>query len=155
MFQTLAAGPNNLLAKWNRKTFLVGDQQTFTVREDALGQQILYCTIKLNIHIYIVPKFSIHKALYSCDMEAADAEAAQTETLKKLCAKDKCDIDPRAIFDTSSCPGMQLLQKLYFCIISLLLIEGKESEFALWVTYSCDGAGATDASSFDLEKGKH
>ena len=42
-------------------------------------------------------------------MEAADAEAAQTETLKKLCAKDKCDIDPKAIFDTSSCPGMQLL----------------------------------------------
>ena len=38
-------------------------------------------------------------------MEAADAEAAQTETLKKLCAKDKCDVDPRAIFDTSSCPG--------------------------------------------------
>ena len=109
MFQTLAAGPNNLLAKWNRKTFLVVDQQTFTVREDALGQQILYCTIvysiKLNIHIYIVPKFSIHKALYSCDMEAARSEAAQTETLKKLCAKDKCDIDPKAIFDTSSCPG--------------------------------------------------
>ena len=41
-------------------------------------------------------------------MEAAGSEAAQTETLKKLCAKDKCDIDPRAIFDTSSCPGMQL-----------------------------------------------
>ena len=69
---------------------------------------VLHYSIKLNIHIYIVPKFSIHKALYSCDMEAARSEAAQTETLKKLCAKDKCDIDPRAIFDTSSCPGMQL-----------------------------------------------
>ena len=38
-------------------------------------------------------------------MEAADAEAAQTETLKKFCAKDKCEVDPKAIFDTSSCPG--------------------------------------------------
>ena len=47
-------------------------------------------------------------------MEAADAEAAQTETLKKLCAKDKCDIDPKAIFDTSSCPGMQFCTVLTF-----------------------------------------
>ena len=52
-------------------------------------------------------------------MEAADAEAAQTETLKKLCAKDKCDIDPKAIFDTSSCPGT--IGTLYVTEIQLFL----------------------------------
>ena len=31
---------------------------------------------------------------------------------------------------------------------------GLESDFVLWVTYSCDGKEATDASTFDLEKGK-
>ena len=90
---------NIKVENWSQLNFVV-DIYLFSI--SILGRK------ELNIHIYIVPKFSIHKALYSCDMEAADAEAAQTETLKKLCAKDKCDVDPKAIFDTSSCPGMQL-----------------------------------------------
>ena len=89
-------------------------------------------------------------------MEAADGEAAQTETLKKLCAKDKCDIDPKAIFDTSSCPGtsMYVTEKILLKYHYISLAGGQENEFLLWLVYSCDGEGATDASTFDLEIGK-
>ena len=34
------------------------------------------------------------------------SDAAQVETVKKLCTKDKCDIDPKAVFGTNiECPG--------------------------------------------------
>ena len=34
------------------------------------------------------------------------SDAAQVEKVKKLCTKDKCDIDPKAVFGNSiECPG--------------------------------------------------
>ena len=33
------------------------------------------------------------------------SDAAQVETVKKLCTKDKCDIDPKAVFGNKECPG--------------------------------------------------
>ena len=32
------------------------------------------------------------------------SDAAQVETVKKLCTKDKCDIDPKAVFGDIECP---------------------------------------------------
>ena len=33
------------------------------------------------------------------------SDAAQVETVEKLCTKDKCDIDPKAVFGDIECPG--------------------------------------------------
>ena len=33
------------------------------------------------------------------------SDAAQVEKVKKLCTKDKCDIDPKAVFGNKECPG--------------------------------------------------
>ena len=33
------------------------------------------------------------------------SDAAHVETVKKLCTKDKCDIDPKAVFGVIECPG--------------------------------------------------
>ena len=33
------------------------------------------------------------------------SDAAQVETVKKLCTKDKCDIDPKTVFGNKECQG--------------------------------------------------
>ena len=34
------------------------------------------------------------------------SDAAQVQTVKKLCTKEKCDIDPKAVFGNNiECPG--------------------------------------------------
>ena len=51
----------------------------------------------------ILHYFSIHKVLYACKMDKP-SDAAHVETVKKLCTKDKCDIDPKAVFGDIECP---------------------------------------------------
>ena len=41
------------------------------------------------------------------------SDAAQVETVKKLCTKEKCDIDPKAVFGTIECPG-EICANSYF-----------------------------------------
>ena len=56
--------------------------------------------------------FSIHNVLYACKMDIP-SDAAQVETVKKLCTKDKCDIDPKAVFGNKECPG-EICANSYF-----------------------------------------
>ena len=89
--------------------FIVEDLSTFTVREGALGiisiHDGYYNSKKIILHENIILYFSIHKVLYACKMHKS-SDAAQVETVKKLCTKEKCDINPKAVFGNSiECPG--------------------------------------------------
>ena len=54
---------------------------------------------------FIDPYCSIHKVLYSCDMNMTDKDGAQLEKTRELCKNENCDIAPKTVFDTSACPG--------------------------------------------------
>ena len=55
-------------------------------------------------------------------MDADEAELEkQLKKVKKLCKNEKCDINPKTLFDTSLCPGNMLSR--------LIIIAG----FTFWM----------------------
>ena len=91
-------------------------------------------------------------------MDANEAELEkQLKKVTKLCKNEKCDINPRTLFDTSLCPGNMLSWSMIFAGFTFWIFkispDEPESKFVMWLIYSCDGEGVEDQSIFDLEKG--
>ena len=48
------------------------------------------------------------------------SDAAQVETVKKLCTKDKCDIDPIGVFGNKECRGKVFANSYFLTIFGRL-----------------------------------